>query len=55
MEVRSIYKSLTVVERCVRWLKHNRRPETRYEKLATHHLAMFKLAFVSRHLRQLEP
>ena len=52
---RAIYKGRNVVERCVGWLKHNRRLGTRYEKLATHYLAMLKLAFVRRYLRLLEP
>ena len=51
----SIYKERNVVERCVGWLKHNRRLGTRYEKLATSFLAMVKLAFISRYLRLLEP
>lgn len=52
---RSIYKGRNVVERCIGWLKHNRRLGTRYEKLATSFLAMVKLAFISRYLRILEP
>jgi len=52
---RTIYKGRNVVERCVGWLKHNRRLGTRYEKLAVHYLAMLKLAIVSRYLRLLEP
>ena len=51
----AIYKDRNVVERCVGWLKHNRRLGTRYEKLATSFLAMLKLAFISRYLRILEP
>ena len=49
------YRGRNVVERCVGWLKHNRRLGTRYEKLATHYLAMLKLAFIRRYLRILEP
>ena len=52
---RSIYKGRNVVERCIGWLKHNRRLGTRYEKLATSFLGMIKLAFISRYLRILEP
>ena len=52
---RAIYRGRNVVERCVGWLKHNRRLGTRYGKLAVHYLAMLKLAFVSRYLRLLEP
>lgn len=51
----AMYRGRNVVERCVGWLKHNRRLGTRYEKLATHYLAMVKLAFISRYLRLLEP
>jgi transposase len=50
-----IYRGRNVVERCVGWLKHNRRLCTRYEKLATSFMAMIKLAFISRYLRILEP
>ncbi|TVQ74962.1 MAG: hypothetical protein EA380_11795 [Phycisphaeraceae bacterium] len=52
---KAIYKGRNVVERCVGWLKHNRRLGTRYEKLATHYLAMVRLALISRYLRLLEP
>ncbi len=50
-----IYKGRNVVERCIGWLKHNRRIGTRYEKLATSFLSMLKLAIISRYLRLLEP
>ena len=53
--IKSIYKGRNVVERCIGWLKHNRRLGTRYEKLAVHYLPMVKLAFISRYLRLLEP
>ncbi len=43
-----------VVERCVGWLKCCRRIATRYEKLATHFLAMVKLAMIQRCLRVLD-
>ncbi len=52
---RSIYRGRNVVERCVGWLKHNRRLGLRYEKLATSFLAMVKLAFIRRYLAILEP
>lgn len=52
---RSIYKGRNIIERCIGWLKHNRRLGTRYEKLAVHFLAMVKLAVISRYLRILEP
>ena len=51
----SIYKGRNVVERCVGWLKQNRRLSTRYEKLAVHYLSMIKLAFIDRYLRLIEP
>jgi len=52
---RATYRGRNVVERCVGWLKRSRRLGTRYEKLATHYLAMVKLAFISRYLRLLAP
>lgn len=52
---KSIYKRRNVVERCIGWLKQNRRLSTRYEKLATNFVAMLKLAFIDRYLRFLEP
>lgn len=33
------YRGRNVVERCVNWLKENRRLGTRYEKLAVHFLS----------------
>lgn len=51
----AIYKGRSVVERCVSWLKQNRRLSTRYEKLAVHYLSMIKLAFIDRYLRLREP
>jgi len=49
------YKRRNVVERCIGWLKESRRVATRYEKLATHYLAMIKLAMIQRCLRILDP
>lgn len=49
------YKGRNVVERCIGWLKCCRRIATRYEKLATHFLAMVKLAMIQRCLRILDP
>lgn len=49
------YRRRNVVERCVGWLKECRRIATRYEKLATHYLAMLKLAMIQRCLRLLDP
>lgn len=43
---REMYRERNVVERCIGWLKENRRIATRYEKLAVHDLAMIKLAIV---------
>lgn len=52
---RKKYRRRNVVERCVGWLKECRRIATRYEKLATHYLAMLKLAMIQRCLRLLDP
>lgn len=49
------YRRRNVVERCIGWLKCCRRIATRYEKLATHFLAMLKLAMIQRCLRLLDP
>ncbi len=49
------YRRRNVVERCIGWLKCCRRIGTRYEKLATHFLAMVKLAMIQRCLRVLDP
>jgi transposase len=43
---REAYRRRNVVERCVNWLKENRRLGTRYEKLAVNFLAMAKLAMI---------
>lgn len=48
------YRRRNVVERCVAWLKENRRLATRYEKLAVNFLAMVKLAMIRRCLRLLD-
>ena len=52
---RKKYRRRNVVERCVGWLKECRRIATRYEKLATHYLAMVKLAMIQRCLGLLDP
>jgi len=52
---RHLYRGRNVVERCIGWLKMNRRLSTRYEKLATNFMSMIKLAFIDRYLRTLEP
>jgi transposase len=48
---RDAYRQRNVVERCVGWMKENRRIATRYEKLAIHYLAMVKLAMLQRYLK----
>ncbi len=50
-----LYRRRNVVERCIGWLKCCRRIATRYEKLASHFLAMVKLAMIQRCLRLLDP
>jgi len=52
---REAYRGRNVIERCVGWLKENRRLGTRYEKLAGSFLAMVKLAIIRRYLRLLGP
>lgn len=42
------YRRRNVVERCVNSLKWFRRVATRYEKLATHYLAMVTIAIIFR-------
>jgi transposase len=51
---REAYRRRNVVERCVGWLKENRRLGTRYEKLAVNFLAMIKLAMIRQYLRKLD-
>ncbi len=48
------YKRRNVIERCMGWIKENRRVGTRLEKLAVNFLAMVNLAMVRRCLRMLE-
>lgn len=50
---REAYRGRNVVERCVNWMKENRRLGTRYEKLAVNFLAMAKLAMIQRYFRLL--
>jgi transposase len=52
---RAKYRRRNVVERCIGWLKGCRRLATRYEKLATHYLAIVTLAMIQRCLRLLDP
>jgi transposase len=47
---REAYRQRNVVERCIGWLKENRRVAVRYEKLATNYLGMLKLAILRRYL-----
>lgn len=46
---REAYRRRNVVERCVNWMKENRRLGTRYEKLAVNFLTMAKLAMIRRY------
>ncbi len=48
------YKRRNVIERCMGWIKENRRVGTRHEKLAVNFLAMVSLAMIRRCLRILE-
>jgi len=52
---RAKYRGRNAVERCIGWLKGCRRVATRYEKLATHFLAVVTLAMIQRCLRLLDP
>jgi transposase len=47
---RDVYRQRNVVERCIGWLKENRRVATRHEKLATNYLGMLKLAVIKRYM-----
>jgi len=51
---RPTYRRRNVVERCVGWLKENRRLGTRHEKLAVSFTAMAKWAIVRRYFRILD-
>ena len=48
---RDAYRQRNVVERCIGWLKENRRIACRYEKLAINYLGMLELAMVQRYLK----
>lgn len=50
---RERYRRRNAVERCVGWLKQNRRVGTRYEKLAVNYLAFVRLAMIRRYLQLL--
>jgi transposase len=45
---RKSYRRRNAIERCINSLKWFRRVATRYEKLATHYLAMVNLAIIFR-------
>lgn len=47
---RQAYRQRNVVERCVGWLKENRRVAVRYEKLAINYRGMLNLAMIRRYL-----
>jgi transposase len=51
---KATYKRRNVIERCIGWIKENRRVGTRFEKLAINFLAMVKLAMIRRCFRMLE-
>ena len=48
---KAAYRRRNVIERCVKWMKENRRLRTRYEKLAVTFLAMAKLSMIQRYFR----
>jgi transposase len=48
------YRRRNVVERCISWLKENRRLATRFEKLAVNFLGMVKMAMIRRCLSLLD-
>jgi transposase len=45
------YRKRNVIERCVGWIKEQRRIATRYEKLAVNYLAMLKLGMIRQYLK----
>jgi transposase len=49
---RDQYRQRNVVERCIGWLKENRRIATRFEKLAIHYMAMLDIAMILRLLEK---
>lgn len=48
---KGVYRERNHVERCIGWLKENRRIATRYEKLAITYRAMIQLGMARRFLR----
>jgi transposase len=51
---KAAYRRRNIVERCIGWLKENRRVGTRFEKLAVNFLAMVQLAMIRQCLHMLE-
>jgi transposase len=49
---RAAYRRRNVIERCVGWLKENRRLATRYEKLAVSYLAVAHVAMIRLYLKR---
>jgi transposase len=45
---RELYRRRNVIERCIGWLKENRRIATRFEKLAVQYMGMLKIAMILR-------
>ena len=45
------YRKRNIVERLIGWLKENRKIATRYEKKASHFLAMIKIAMIKQMLK----
>jgi len=45
---RDLYRRPNVIEKCIGWLKQNRRIATRFEKLAVHYMAMIDIAMILR-------
>lgn len=52
---KKVYRGRNVVERCVGWLKENRRIGTRYDKCTVNFSGFGTLAFIPRYLRLLDP
>jgi transposase len=48
------YRRRNVVERCIGWMKENRRLGTRYDKLAVAFSAFVQLAIIQQYFRKLE-
>jgi transposase len=51
---RQLYRGRNIIERCVGWLKENRRLGTRYEKLAVNFDAMVTLGMIRLCLRRID-